>query len=412
MSQGTQVLLVQPPFLRLVGSHNDRAPLELCYLHGYLRRAGIASQVLNADWTGASRYIRWSRLFQNFALFASAVDGCSPLYDETIERIVSFDPDVVVLSAGDNLTPWVDLGNAYFAAQLSTRLRSFGVYTVGLGPCLSAVPHRFTSQFDSILVGTCSPSIVDVVRIRPSQSVVHGTPMDLSQVPLVNDALPGSRADVVVTAAGCPHHCSFCFASSTPYRPLPLDTVRADVAQRSAGLIDIGDSILPLNATRIVELARLVSGLDKAFTCEVSVRSVTRANLDALRQLGVVLVKLGMESADSEMLAGTQKPHTVDDIMKAADLIKEYGFGLLVYVLLGGPLCTSAAMERTLVLCQSLQADDYVVNTLAYYDLETRDFRYDSHFSQSLAETWGLVDMLPKFFDLQSKDKVGLGALL
>ena len=130
----SEILLIQPPYLRFLGSHNDRVPLELCYLNAYLRAAGLNSAVYNADWSGATAYLAWRKLFENSFYLEDAADGKSPLYNETIERIMSFNPRVVVLSAADNLTPWVDLGNAYTTALLSEKLRGLGVYTVGVGP--------------------------------------------------------------------------------------------------------------------------------------------------------------------------------------------------------------------------------------------------------------------------------------
>ena len=184
-TKAERVVLLQPPYLRLVGSHNDRIPLELCYLNAYLRDAGIVGTVFNADWTGTSTYIEWKKLFSNSVFLEMAVEGQSPLFDETLERILPFDPTIVVLSAADNLTPWVDLGNAYSTAILSQRLRKLGIYTIGVGPFFSHVPEKFINDFDSILTGIASPSIVDIVQRRPQSKLVLGKPMPLNASPLL-----------------------------------------------------------------------------------------------------------------------------------------------------------------------------------------------------------------------------------
>ncbi|MGH3713252.1 MAG: B12-binding domain-containing radical SAM protein [Micromonosporaceae bacterium] len=406
-----RLVLVVPPFLRLAGSHNDRLPLELCYLDAYLTRAGHEAVTLNADATGAARYVPWRRLFDNFRHVMQAADGDSPLYDETVERVMSLDPQVVVVAAADNVTPWVDSGNAYVSAELARRLRALGVYAVGVGPFYTQVPVRFSDSFDAILRGGPSPRIVDLVEQRPVGVAVAG-PVDVTVPPRIAVG-PYCRDDVAMTALGCPFTCAFCFARDQRYEPIPLDVVEADIASRDAELIDLGDAILPLQRPRLRGLIPVLAGLGKRYTCEVSVTSITEANLDALQQIGVEQVKLGVESGDDTELAATGKNQTRHRILTAANRIKARGIRLSAYVLLGGPDSTAATVQATYEVCREVDADDYIINVYGHHDLATRDFRYDGHFSSHLVNHWGLAEQMPRFFDLQDQArKYGLGQLV
>jgi len=409
----TSILLVQPPYLRFLGSHNDRIPLELCYLNSHLHAAGFDSRVYNADWSGATTYLAWRKLFENSFYLQDAADGRSPLYNETLERIMSFNPSVVVLSAADNLTTWVDLGNAYTTAFLSEKLRALDIYTVGVGPFYTEVPDKFIHSFDAILTGTASPSIVDIVREMPRGQIIAGRPMNTAVRPLI-DVLPAiGRDDVIMTAVGCPFTCTFCLARNSRYYPLPIECVIADTASRSAEYLDFGDAIFPLQIARVKELTPHLKGINKAFSCEVSVSSISERSLEALCELGIVAVKMGLESGDDSQLASMKKHQTASGIMKAVKLIKSFGLHLTVYLVLGGPDCSAAALERTYELCGEIEADDYVANVWAFHNLAERDFRYDAHWSQFLVREWGLEDIVSKFFDLQMQtDKHGLGPLI
>ncbi|MFL6072487.1 MAG: B12-binding domain-containing radical SAM protein [Mycobacteriales bacterium] len=403
-----QVVLVQPPYLRAAGSHNDRLPLELCYLAGYLHRAGIEAPVLNADATGADCYIPWRELFANFGHVMAAADGDSMLFSETVERVMSCRPEVVVVAAADSVTPWVDVGNAYISAELSRRLRRLGVYTVGVGPFYTEVPGKFIDAFDAILRGGPSPSIVQLVRSRPVGAVVDGEPHDLSVLPHLKVEPAGTcRDDVVMTAFGCPFTCTFCLAASQRYRRVPVEAVAADVAARRPGLLDLGDAVLPLWPGRVGELAARLAPLGRAYTCEVSVTSITPPALDALQALGVVAVKMGVESGDDAQLEAMGKHQTRDDTLAAAKLIKERGLRLTAYVLLGGPTAIEGTAARTLSLCEEINADDYVINVWGHHDLAERDFRYDGHFSAHLVDQWGLGVWMPRFFALQEASQQG-----
>jgi hypothetical protein len=409
----TSILLVQPPYLRFLGSHNDRIPLELCYLNAHLHAAGFNSCVYNADWSGATTYLAWRKLFENSFYLQDAADGKSPLYNETLERIMSFNPKVVVLSAADNLTPWVDLGNAYTTAFLSEKLRTLGVYTVGVGSFYTEVPSKFISSFDAILTGTASPSIVDIVREMPRGQIIAGRPMNTTIQPLI-DVLPAiGRDDVVMTAVGCPFTCTFCLARDSRYFPLAIEGVVADIVSRSAEYIDFGDAILPLQVARMRELTPHLAGVNKKYSCEVSVSSISERSLQALCELGVVAVKMGLESGDDSQLASMKKRQTAKSIMEAVRRIKSFDLHLTVYLILGGPSCSAAALERTYELCGQIEADDYVANIWSFHDLAKRDFRYDAHWSQFLVREWRLEDTISKFLDLQmQKNKHGLGPLI
>jgi hypothetical protein len=57
--------LLQPPFFRLAGSHNDRPLMNLAYASGFLADAGIPHVLVNADWLGSPVHVPWRQLFLN-----------------------------------------------------------------------------------------------------------------------------------------------------------------------------------------------------------------------------------------------------------------------------------------------------------------------------------------------------------
>ncbi|HEC62114.1 MAG TPA: hypothetical protein ENI27_07660, partial [bacterium] len=126
-----KVVLLQPPFFKCAGSHNDRAPLELCYASRFLEEAEIDHVVVNADYTGSKTHVPWRELFENSGLWESACDGESPEFGQCVEMILQFDPEIVVIAAGDSCIPTKDFGSPYIAAYISSMLRAKGVKTIG-----------------------------------------------------------------------------------------------------------------------------------------------------------------------------------------------------------------------------------------------------------------------------------------
>lgn len=410
MSSSRPIALIQPPYLRLFGSHNNRVPLELAYLHGFLEQKGIASIVLNLDKTDATRSIPWSRLYDNSNLVKTYLEGKSPLLDESLERILSYDPRVAVIAAGDSLTPWVDIGNPYASSILSQALRLAGVYTIGVGPFFGRVPNRFAKSFDVLLTGVASPTICEIVGQRPS-GVFAGADLPRDATPLMDFLDERDIANVVMTTVGCPFSCNFCLGASTGSRNLNMDSVVADIQSRPARLIEIGDAIFALSDSRLKEFGMAITGLSREFACEMSVARCTPARLQKLASLGVTHIKLGIESGSDSDLRAMGKRQTVASIMQAVDFAKSAGIRVTGYVLLGGGGGAIGALE-TLKLCRELPLDDLVVNVESHFDLQNRDFSIDSHWSKVLALHWGVADVMPLFFELQSDEKAGLGRLL
>ena len=59
--------------------------------------------------------------------------------------------------------------------------------------------------------------------------------------------------------------------------------------------------------------------------------------LDQLRAYGVDIIELGVQSFDPEVLRASRRGHTAEDVYRACDLIKEYGFELGIQLMIGLP---------------------------------------------------------------------------
>ncbi|TDC75456.1 radical SAM protein [Actinomadura sp. 7K507] len=409
----TDVLLVQPPFFRLLGSHNDRGPLELAYLARALGDAGVSCAVLNLDYSGAGVHCSWRDLFARSTLLEQAVTGASPLLYEAAEIIIGRAPDAVVLAAGDSLTPWVDLGNGWFAALLARILRRAGLRVLGTGARLETAVPDVRRSFDEIIAGLPAAAAAARILGRPMREILAATGPSL--IPDIAADESGSRYDVVMTATGCVRRCSFCDAARQPFQRIDPRAVTLDLAQRATDRLDLGDAILLPDERRLSALAEAIAELGGSrrfcFAAEYSVDLVRERSLRLLSGFGITELKLGVESGDTASLAAMRKGHGRGGTLRAARMIREFGFDLTVYVLLGGPVPdVRGAALRTLDLCNALPATDFVVNVWAYNRPGAHPA--DSHFSGRLAEEYGIADLLPDFFALQPDHKQSIGRIV
>jgi radical SAM superfamily enzyme YgiQ (UPF0313 family) len=161
------------------------------------------------------------------------------------------------------------------------------------------------------------------------------------------------------TSQGCYWgRCSFCpeTAEGNPYSQITPDTVIDQVQglaeEMNPVLFHFTDNALsPGFMDRMARAGR--SGEVPQKTPWYGFARITSHLTDpdfcrALRASGCVMLKLGLESADQDVLDSTHKGHTADMARAALVTLKKAGIATYVYLLFGTPQETEAAARATL----------------------------------------------------------------
>ena len=407
------IVLLFAPFLRFVGSHNDRLPLECCYASTELERRGIEHVVINADATGSDVYIPWSELFHNFPYFMDGIDGRSPIYSEVLERVMSYEPELVVIAAGDALAPDVDCGHYQIGINFSNRLRRRGIKTIGVGKFYAAYPKRFAPYFDGITSGPCIVGLAEAIRsvLRGNKSI-FATRADVDILPSFEHVIPQNLEDSwVFTNFGCPYKCRFCYRPRIyrgQYLLIRPELFAEDVARRKCQSLVIRDGTIATEPRRIEQLAEALErkGVRKTFACDIRADLASPEMLQALKRMGVERLKVGLEILDDEALRRLNKLEDARTIRQGLERIKRYGFQLTVCLIAGACRASREAWERTIKFIEELEPDSIVINTAAYLDFDDPRAKYDAHFSPISAKRHGVdEDILWRLLKLQDKLK-------
>ena len=392
------VVLFNPPFFRFWGSHNDRAPVTLCYLSRFLEQQNISHKVYNADYTGAETYwsMRW--MFENFETFKYAVDDKGSLYGEVLEVLMSFNPKVVVIMGGEPLFPTKDWGNPFIAANFAKRLKTFGVHTVGIGPFFTLDKNRFEDCFDCILDGEPGEEIVEIVQQKTTGRVAS-KPINLQTMPNLAELYPhNQKVDFVMTSYGCFYHCAFCLVQKlyrrigqSTMRFVEMDTVMQDLAQRpdenAIYLTDLDFSMVPIERMEEFALRLNESGMKKTFTIESRVDTITEEMADLWVKIGIERVKLGVEGGTDELMKSFAKGTTVNQAETAVRILQARGIKVVVYLVVGGK-GDPKEYENTRAFVKQLNPEFVAVNVWAY-NLRT-DYKYDTQFSPASLSHWNV----------------------
>jgi oxygen-independent coproporphyrinogen-3 oxidase len=75
---------------------------------------------------------------------------------------------------------------------------------------------------------------------------------------------------------------------------------------------------------------------DLEFTIEANPESLTQAKAEILKRYGVNRISLGVQSLDDSMLMGLGRRHTSGDVRRAAEMLREQGFGNISFDLMFG----------------------------------------------------------------------------
>ncbi|MDE3074397.1 MAG: B12-binding domain-containing radical SAM protein [Chloroflexota bacterium] len=177
----------------------------------------------------------------------------------------------------------------------------------------------------------------------------------------------------LMTSRGCPFGCKWCsrapfgrtFRQRSP--TLVAEEMRAIKDTYHPDLLWIADDILGVDKRWIAAWRREVERLDTAipFECLSRADLIDEQLVRDFQALGCRRVYIGAESGSQKVLDAMNKGITVEDIHKAAGLLKRCGIERAFFMMLGYPGEEMTDVEKSLRLLQTLKPE-YVGFSVAY----------------------------------------------
>lgn len=303
-------------------------------------------------------------------------------------------------------------------AQARPRLVGIGVTTPALPVCrriIAALKNRIDAP---VVAGgphvSCDPGIIDALgadygvagdgeypMLSIAESVLRGRPLaadepgviqpgraftagpalaDLDSIPFpARHALKnpdayfnpfvGSRTTTLLTARGCPYHCSFCSrnASMGAYRPLDPGRVieeMALVSDQGYGFVSILDETFTFDRARVMELAGEMTKRNFGFlwSCQTRADHVDEELMRALRAAGCINISFGVEAGDPDVRDGLDKRIQDDAFDRAFRACHATGVTINAFVIIGSPDETRRQIEHSIARAVELEPDYAVYN--------------------------------------------------
>lgn len=184
------------------------------------------------------------------------------------------------------------------------------------------------------------------------------------------------QAEFLSSSRGCPAACNFCASPSfwgrrVRYRSAQSVAKEMLFIREQYGLtyLSLRDDTFTADRRRTVALCQelIEKRINIFWNCQSRVEAIDQETLEWMRRAGCECVQLGVESGSPDILKLLGKQIRPEQIRTAANLIRQAGMQLSVYLITGIPEERDEDRKQTINLIKQIQPDDLQVAPLAYY---------------------------------------------
>ena len=435
----SRVLLVNPPFYRLLGSHYNANSLGIAYIASGLNQHGHDAWLYNADFQNRDEYANLQGLFSGFVDYKEYFKNEeADIWNEVVEKIIEFEPEWVGYTSYTANISAIDILSRKLKQRRPKINQVIGGVHATLDPLvLTNVPAvdyavRREGEFAMrALVEGKDPATISGVTSRTGLSVLNNGDAEVNKDidslafperdkfwSLTEEEKKTVDVSYICSIRGCPYRCNYCASpfhwkrDKTQFRSPEsvLSEMRHlkenywDVhkeydysASANAGaknsliikdntIVYFVDDVFTVRKRRVKEILRgmIDQNLGMDWKCEARTDHLDDEICELMAAAGCVRVKLGFESGSDAILQQIQKDETKDDMRRGVKMLKDAGVPFTAYFMAGFPGETDDDLKKTIEFAQEIDADFYSLSVLApyygtkmYFDLEEQGYELD-----------------------------------
>lgn len=392
------VLLIHPPWFRLQGSTLVPYPVGPCSVAAVLERAGIDTLVWNADFDpqatvsiGGTNILNTDEMVKVHETYITRLnDGGDPIWEEVSAILRITEPTVVGISAYS-----ASLQSAFNVAAIVKRHRSEIPVVLG-GIHGSIAPEECLQQcpsIDVVITGETDLSAPplfsyllkgvpltekrgeklgvifrengELTKTEPAERIsdLDALPFPARHLLIDLDKMPPHAHQAIYGFRGCPFHCIFCGSFNVFGRKPRMRSAEGIVAEmeevnRRYGTryFYICDDIFLLKRERAKQFCRLLKekGLKLYYSIQSRGEIMDEELLTMLKTTGCQHIAIGVEVGDAHIRKLIKKGNTLDEMRRAAFLIKKHGLRMVGFFMFGFPWETKEQMLKTVTFMEEL----------------------------------------------------------
>jgi anaerobic magnesium-protoporphyrin IX monomethyl ester cyclase len=423
-----KVLLVNPPFYRLLGSHYNANSLGIAYIASYLNKKGHNAWLYNADYVSDKNYGNLKKLFQNFSNYQNYFkDTDNALWHEVKDKILAFKPDWVgYTSYTANISAIKIISEKVRAANPNIKQVIGGVHATldkNILKTLTSVDYSIQREGEeamTALVENKEPKNIPGVVYRVKDSLINNgiAPVikDIDNLPMPErkkfwgiseEERKNVDVSYINTIRGCPYKCTYCASPfhwdrKTTRLRSPESVIEemihlkehywhatkfdysasANISEKDSlkiednTLVYFVDDVFTVNKKRVKKLLRMMidKKLDMRWKCEARADHLDDEICELMAEAGCERVKIGFESGSDRILSQVKKLETRDEMLEGAAMLRKAGVPFSGYFMAGFPGETDEDVRQTIDFAKRVEADYYSLSVLApYYGTELYD---------------------------------------
>lgn len=388
-----KTLLINPPWFILEEADlgQNSVPLGLCYLAGVLHHHNLDVRVFNAERIDEKYYYEWTKEIDAFESFRNRDLKQHPVWKKVEDTVRDYGPDLVGISIRSPA-----LESSLYLCEIVKKLNNETYVVVG-GPHPTSLPDDLleSEYIDFVIRGEGEVTIVELAQclsrdgnlssvlglsFKREGEIKHNSPRPLANLeeiphPAKHLMLELEKHDQddfnpVITSRGCPFDCIFCGSSniwgkSVRYRR-PADVVKEiqeTMNRFDTRFFSFDDDTFTLNEKHVLDLcARIIEeGIADIpgfrWTSNTRPELLNPSLLEKMRKAGCAAVAIGIESGSDSILKKLKKKYNVDQVKKAAVMVKDAGMVLAGQFIIGFPFETEKEMWETAQLAEEINAE-------------------------------------------------------
>ncbi len=374
-----KVMLINPPFYKLKGIDFTNLPLGIAYLAGYIRKdhnVVIYNTELVSE--GEKSYVLTINNTQRQEMLENILNDPNHIIWKNIkDTITKFNPDVVGLSV---------MTCKYTQSLIITRIAKSinpGVKIIWGGPHATAAPAAILQDNDNIdfvavregeavlqkliqhFEGALPLTEIGSIYYKEEGKIVSNPPEpyipELDNIPfpakdleINKHLLTTEHLNNILSSRGCPWNCTYCDSKNTwsrkiRYRSVDNIMLEIDELVNKYGVTSLGfiDDTFTVNSKRTIDFCqRLIKGnYNLSWTCTTRLDVLTEDVVKNMKESGVSVVTVGIESGSERILKLTDKRMTKDAIRQGVKLLNKYRIDWHAFFMVGFPYETQQDIQ-------------------------------------------------------------------
>lgn len=367
-----KVLLINPPFERLIGYSRYYCPLGLLSLGTVLKQEGHIVKVYDADYNPKGENLTSLEMYERYSMVVEELDNFSNVVWAEIEEVIKeFNPDYLGVSVYSSAVK-----SAKEVIQIARRLNPNVTIFVG-GAHASICPHDLVGIADYVMRFEGEHTISDVINGRIEKGIVFGERIkDIDSLPIVDytllhnlDSYEQRDLSMLISTRGCPYACKFCSSPFLWKRKVTRKSVERFIREMTIlkdtyGVHDffITDDTFICNKAWMTQFCEEVKKLEVTWRCLGRLDQMDSDLLDQMYSAGCRNVKLGIESGSQRILDMIDKKITIDQVLKISNLLAEKNINWSAYFMIGLPSETEADIRKTQELIKKITATNITLS--------------------------------------------------